>query len=173
MDNGLANVPLPLAIALTAAGVGGGGVGTWSLLAARAVSHPAVQQAVSTAANAPGASLQQVAWVNMEAAMYFAAGAAAAACFCVALLTAFVCGGGLAATAAWSLARTVGSSRDETRLQDLDALAHQLEAGGPAAQLAAAAAIHAEPADLAAWAQSWRRAAEGPQRRRGRNGPRR
>ena len=48
MDQGhaLANLPSPLAIVLTAAGVGSGGVGAWSMLAARAASHPVVQQAM-------------------------------------------------------------------------------------------------------------------------------
>eukprot|EP00973_Karenia_brevis_P080348 11146367-Karenia_brevis.AAC.1 len=56
MDQGNLQLPLPLAIALAAAGAGGG-LGAWSLLAARAVTHPAVQRVVTDSVHSAGDSV--------------------------------------------------------------------------------------------------------------------
>lgn len=174
MDPGIHQLPLPLALALTIAGAGGGGLGAWSLLAARAVSHPAVHRAVADTTQCAGDLVKVVqqnkAWQG-ESLFYALCGACIATVLILAFITACLCGGGLAGLAAWSLSRQTSGRAGNNSLTDLDALARQISSGGPLASHAAARALNADHRDVEHWAGEWRRIVAGP-RRLGRNGPR-
>ena len=169
-------LPLPLAVALATIGAaGGGGAGAWAFLAARGLSHPAVQQAAASAAGTAafaGAHAVEGIW-HSSSLGYMLVGATIAAAGATALLAACALGGGLAGAAAWShtRARQTQTEANPTAIADLQALATQIARGGPPAAAAMATRLQLEPDLVAEWATAWVRAAEGP-RSYGRQGPR-
>jgi hypothetical protein len=159
---------LPAAALLAAAGAGSGGLGTWLLLAAQAARHPAVQQSAQVSGHYVAAGAQALLThgsPSQPQLLWAVIGTCVGVGACGMLFLACICGGGIA----WSIRASPDGAQ---QLQDWAALAQQIHAGGRQASTTAARALNADTEDVDRWVADWRRAAEGPRSRSGRNGQR-
>ena len=143
-------LPLPMAAAMAiATGAGAGGLGTWGLLATRAAYHPAVQQAALGMAAGIGDRAEQTVQTmqtmrgtaSADTAWAFAARALVTAATLLLIAAMEVFAGGFAEFLAWRIAGRIRQATPDNggpHMQDLAALAHQIETGGVQAQRAAA-----------------------------------